>query len=78
MRKTYVNFKNMTYKEISRMASSFNTTRAINSAIHQLNELIEALNILRNMLEGRRVLQLQKDKLNRRGRLKVVSSKKKK
>ena len=73
-----MNFKNMTYKEISRMASGLNTTKSINGAIHQMNELIESLTILKNMLEGRRILQLQKDRLNRRKKLKVVSSKKQK
>ena len=68
-----MNFKNMTYKEITQMVGSLNTTGDIDEAIHQLDDLKESLQILRSMLQGRRTLQIQKDKLKRRGRLKVVT-----
>ena len=72
-----MNFKNMTYKDITQLVSSLNTTVDIDEAIHQLNDLTESLKVLRNMLEGRRTLQMQKDKLKRRGSLKVVTKGKK-
>jgi len=68
-----MNFKNMTYKEITQMVGSLNTTGDIDEAIHQLDNLKESLQILRSMLQGRRTLQIQKDKLKRRGSLKVVT-----
>jgi len=72
-----VNFKNMTYKEITQLISSFNTTQDIDEATHQLDDLIESLKLLRSMLEGRKALQMQKDKLKRRRGLKVVTKRSK-
>ncbi len=68
-----MNFKNMTYKEIAQLVGSLSTTGDIDEAIYQLDDLKESLQILRSMLEGRRTLQIQKDKLKRRGSLKVVT-----
>ena len=68
-----MNFKNMTYKEITQLVGSLNTTGDIDGAIHQLDDLTESLKVLRNMLEGRRTLQVQKDRLKRRKGLKVVT-----
>ena len=68
-----MNFKNMTYKEITQLVGSLNTTGDIDEAIHQLDDLKESLQILRSMLEGRRTLQVQKDRLKRRKGLKVVT-----
>ena len=72
-----MNFKNMTYKEITQLVSSFNVTKDIDDATHQLDDLIESLKILKSMLEGRKTLQIQKDKLKRRRGLKVVTKGKK-
>lgn len=68
-----MNFKNITYKEITQLISNFNSTKDIDEATHQLDDLIESLKILREMLKGRKALQLQKDKLKRRRGLKVVT-----
>ena len=68
-----MNFKNITYKEIIHLISGFNTTREIDEATHQLDDLIESLKLLRSMLEGRKALQVQRDKLKRRKGLKVVT-----
>lgn len=68
-----MNFKNMTYKEITQLISSFNTTNDIDEATQKLDDLIESLKLLRGMLEGRKALQMQKDKVKRRKGLKVVT-----
>ena len=72
-----MNFKNMTYKEVTQLISNFNTVKDINDALHQLDDLIESLRILRTMLEGRKALQMQKDKMERRKGLKIIKKGKK-
>lgn len=72
-----MNFKGMTYKEITQMVSSLNATKDIEEAISLLDNLIESLKILRGMLDGRKTLQMQKDKMERRRGLKVVTKKNK-
>ena len=72
-----MNFKGMTYKEITQLVSSLNETKDIEEAIALLDNLIESLKILRGMLDGRRALQMQKDKLERRRGLKVVTKRNK-
>ena len=67
-----MNFKSMTYKEITQLVSSLNVKKDIEEAIALLDDLIESLKILRGMLDGRKTLQMQKDKLERRKGLKVV------
>jgi len=71
-----MNLKNMTYKEITQLASSLNTSGDIDETLHKLDDLIESMKILRSMLEGRKALQMQKDQQKRRKRLKVVKTKK--
>ena len=71
-----MNIKNMTYKEITQLVSTLNTSGDLDEAMHKLDDLIESLKILRSMLEGRKVLQVQKDQQNRRKGLKVVKKKK--
>ncbi len=73
-----MNFKNMTYKEITQLVSALNPAKDINDAIHQLDDLIESLKILRSMLDGRKTLQIQKDKMERRKGLKVITKGRKK
>ena len=73
-----MNFKNMTYKEITQLLSAINTVKDIDDAIHQLDDLVESLKILRSMLDGRKTLQIQKDKLERRKGLKVITKGRKK
>ena len=70
-----MNLKNMTYKEITQMVSSLNTSGDIDEALHKLDDLIESMKILRSMLEGRKALQKQKDQQKRRKGLKVVPKK---
>ena len=72
-----MNFKSMTYKEITQMVSSLNATKDIEEAISLLDNLIESLKILRGMLDGRKTLQMQKDKMERRRGLKVVTKRNK-
>jgi regulator of replication initiation timing len=72
-----MNFKNMTYREITRMISTVNTTTTMDEAARQLDELIESFKILKNMLEGSKALQMQKDKLKRRRGLKVITKRNK-
>ena len=72
-----MNFKGMTYKEITQMVSSLNATKDIEEAISLLDNLIESLKILRGMLDGRKTLQMQKDKMERRKGLKVVTKRNK-
>jgi hypothetical protein len=72
-----MNFKNMTYREITRMISTVNTTTTMDEAARQLDELIESFKILKNMLEGSKALQMQKDKLQRRRGLKVITKRNK-
>jgi hypothetical protein len=67
-----MNLKNMTYKEITQLVSSLNTSGDIDEAIHKLDDMIESMKILRSMLEGRKTLQIQKDQKKRRKGLKVV------
>jgi hypothetical protein len=71
-----MNIKNMTYKEITQLVSSLNTSGDIDEAIHKLDDLMESMKILRSMLEGRKTLQMQKDQQKRRKGLKVVKTKK--
>jgi len=71
-----VNFKNITYREITQLISSFNTTKDIDEATHKLDDLIDSLKLLRSTLEGRKALQMQKEKLKRRKGLKVVKNEK--
>lgn len=73
-----MNFKNMTYKEITQLVSALNTTKDIDDAIHQLDDQVESLKILRSMLDGRKTLQIQKDKMERRKGLKVITKRGKK
>ena len=70
-----MNLKNMTYKEITQLVSSLNTSGDIDEALHKLDDLIESMKILRSMLEGRKALQKQKDQQKRRKGLKVVPKK---
>lgn len=72
-----MNFKGMTYKEITQMVSSLNATKDIEEAISLLDNLIESLKMLRGMLDGRKTLQMQKDKMERRRGLKVVTKRNK-
>jgi hypothetical protein len=67
-----MNFKNVTYREISQLLSSCTTYEDIDEAIAQLDGLIASLKLLRNTLEGRKALQRQKDKIKQRRGLKVV------
>ena len=71
-----MNLKNMTYKEITQLVSSLNTSGDIDEALHKLDDLMESIKILRSMLEGRKALQMQKDQQKRRKGLKVVKTKK--
>ena len=71
-----MNIKNMTYKEITQLVSSLNTSGDIDEALHKLDDLMESMKILRSMLEGRKALQMQKDQQKRRKGLKVVKIKK--
>ncbi len=73
-----MNFKNMTYKEITQLVSALNTAKDIDDAMHQLDDLVESLKILRSMLDGRKTLQIQKDKMERRKGLKVITKRGKK
>ena len=68
-----MNFKNMTYKEITQLVSGLNTAKDIDEAIQKLGDLVEFLKILKSMLEGRKALQMQKDKMKRRKGLKVIT-----
>jgi len=68
-----MNFKNMTYKEITQLVSGLNTAKDIDEAIQKLGDLVESLKILKSMLEGRKALQMQKDKMERRKGLKVIT-----
>ena len=61
-----MNFKDITYKEITQLVSALNTTKDIDEAIQKLDDLVESLKILKSMLEGRKALQMQKDKMKRR------------
>ena len=70
-----MNLKNMTYKEITQLVGSLNSSKDIEEAMHKLEDMIESLKILRAMLEGRKALQTQKDKQKRRRGLKVVRKK---
>ena len=70
-----MNLKNMTYKEITQLVSTLNTSGDLEEAMHKMDDLIESLKILRSMLEGRKVLQVQKDQQKRRRGLKVVKKK---
>ncbi len=72
-----MNFKGMTYKEITQLVSSLDLKKDIEEAISLLDNLIESLKILRGMLDGRKTLQMQKDKLERRRGLKVVTKRNK-
>ncbi len=73
-----MNFKNMTYKEITQLVSALTTAKDIDDAMHQLDDLVESLKILRCMLDGRKTLQIQKDKMERRKGLKVITKRGKK
>lgn len=68
-----MNFKSMTYKEITQLVSSLNAKKDIEEAVSLLDDLVESLKMLRGMLEGRKTLQIQKDKMERRKGLKVVA-----
>jgi len=63
----------MTYKEITQLVSSLNAKKDIEEAVSLLDDLVESLKMLRGMLEGRKTLQIQKDKMERRKGLKVVA-----
>ena len=65
----------MTYKEITQLVSSLNTSGDIDEALHKLYDLIESMKILLSMLEGRKALEKQKDQQKRRKGLKVVKKK---
>lgn len=73
-----MNFKTMTYKEITQLVGSINSTKDIEEAISLLDDLMESLKILRGMLDGRKTLQIQKNKMERRKGLKVVNKENKK
>ena len=66
----------MTYKEITQLVSTLNTSSNLDEAMNKLDDLIDSLKILRSMLEGRKALQVQKDQQKRRRGLKVVKKKK--
>ena len=68
-----MNFKSMTYKEITQLVSSLHAKKDMEEAISLLDDLVESLKMLRGMLEGRKTLQIQKDKMERRKGLKVVA-----
>ena len=68
-----MNFKDITYKEITQLVSGLNTAKDIDEAIQKLDDLVESLKILKSMLEGRKALQMQKDKMERRKGLKVIT-----
>ena len=70
-----MNLKNMTYKEITQLVSTLNTSSNLDEAMNKLDDLIDSLKILRSMLEGRKALQKQKDHQNRRRGLTVVKKK---
>ena len=65
----------MTYKEITQLVSTLNTSSNLDEALNKLDDLIDSLKILRSMLEGRKALQVQKDQQNRRRGLTVVKKK---
>ena len=72
-----MNFKNIPYKEITQLVSGLNTAKDIDEAIQKLDDLVESLKILKGMLEGRKALQMQKDKMERRKGLKVITKRRK-
>ena len=47
-----MNLKNMTYKEITQLVSTLNTSGNLDEAMNKLDDLIDSLKILRSMLEG--------------------------
>ncbi len=67
-----MNFKAMTFKEIAETALHLRNAKEIDRAMKELDNLTESLNLLRNMLEGMKALQIEKDKAKRRGALRVV------
>ena len=71
-----MNFKHMSVKEISRMVSTLNHPQDIEEAIRKLSALIDSFKILRSMLEGRMLLQLEQEQLKRRKGLRVVKNEK--
>ena len=67
-----MNFKNMSIKEIAQLVSTLNQPGDIDEAIRKLSAVIESFKILRSLLEERRALQLEQDRLKRRKGLRVV------
>jgi len=71
-----MNLKNMTIREITQMVSTLNHPEDIEEAVDKLSGLIESLKILRSMLEGRKLIQVQQNQIKRRKGLQVVKKEK--
>jgi regulator of replication initiation timing len=67
-----MNFKNMSVKEIAQLVSTVNQPGDIDEAIRKLSAVIESFKILRSLLEERKALQLEQERLKRRKGLRVV------
>lgn len=67
-----MNFKNMSIKDIAQLVSTLNQPGDIDEAIRKLSAVIESFKILRSLLEERRAVGLEQERLKRRKCLRVV------
>ncbi len=67
-----MNFKNMSIKDIAHLVSTLNQPGDIDEAIRKLSAVIESFKILRSLLEERRAVGLEQERLKRRKGLRVV------
>jgi regulator of replication initiation timing len=66
----------MSVKEITRLVSALNQPGEMDEAIRNLDAVIDSFKILRSLLEERKTLQLEQERLTRRKRLLVVRKEK--
>ncbi|GEM_PF-3320097 len=71
-----MNFRDMSVKEITRLVSALNQPGEMDEAIRNLDAVIDSFKILRSLLEERKTLQLEQERLRRRKRLLVVRKEK--
>ena len=71
-----MNFRDISVKEITRLVSALNQPGEMDEAIRNLDAVIDSFKILRSLLEERKTLQLEQERLTRRKRLLVVRKEK--
>ena len=70
-----MNLHNLNYEEINKIASTLEAPDRIEEMIQSLERLEKSIKMIRRMLKGKRIMVKQKQRDERRKRLRIVKKK---